>query len=316
MALDTGHSNGSKNNTCRKRNWLTFDEGNSRGPGTALDAFLKKRVETMNHGGMKQPSPVLLNHATERSPLSVIDCYSNQFPVVTSQRISKGVRHRGPNLETLFKDRGSVENTPGVKRRSPNTDTLFDDRGSVEKTPAVRRRGPNVNTLFRELGCVENTPAVRRRGPNVNTLFRELGCVENTPGARIQDPTSCHPVKQNKPSRYFASGSGTKNLNLKFNEASDASLGTYLGHENITMDEDIFIDTWDGYMDLGPPTGLCNPLALWNGHWKCMSEDILIKRRHATKSDFLELPDIKEYTLAEIECREELKDFSHNAFFS
>ncbi|KAL1818640.1 hypothetical protein ACET3Z_013509 [Daucus carota] len=178
MALDTGHSNGSKNNTCRKRNWLTFDEGNSRGPGTALDAFLKKRVETMNHGGMKQPSPVLLNHATERSPLSVIDCYSNQFPVVTSQRISKGVRHRGPNLETLFKDRGSVENTPGVKRRSPNTDTLFDDRGSVEKTPAV---------------------------------------------------------KQNKPSRYFASGSGTKNLNLKFNEASDASLGTYLGHERTNL---------------------------------------------------------------------------------
>ena len=45
-----------------------------------------------------------------------------------------------------------------------------------------------------------------------------------------------------------------------------------------------------------------DPLALWSSHWRLMSEDILIKRRHATNNNELTLSDseIQNYALAGI----------------
>ncbi|WOH01414.1 hypothetical protein DCAR_0520798 [Daucus carota subsp. sativus] len=50
-------------------------------------------------------------------------------------------------------------------------------------------------------------------------------------------------------------------------------------------------------------SSVADPHLLWKSHWKCMSEDILVKRRNATGNFELELTeaDIQNYALAEIE---------------
>ena len=43
-----------------------------------------------------------------------------------------------------------------------------------------------------------------------------------------------------------------------------------------------------------------DPLALWNAHWRCMSDDIVLNRRRATNNNDLQLSesDIQNYALA------------------
>ncbi|KAK1352468.1 hypothetical protein POM88_053407 [Heracleum sosnowskyi] len=124
--------------------------------------------------------------------------------------------------------------------------------------------------------------------------------------------------------------SGPINLMSDFNNVEDTfsseSDSLEQGDYEDLDDEEIFYtqqDSWNGYMDIGAPDKLCGkyPLRLWEAHWRCMSDDIILLRRHLLDDHtlFLSDDDVQKYALAEIEkllndIGKSLRDFSTMPF--